>query len=123
MKLALVVIAGGLAMAVPGTSTGQWVKLQNTHSVRPQLLTGSISVSTSPASVNLTLVPGGRSAVSSAISITFTVSLTVLTNFSLYAFFPTTSALTDSAGDVIPSAAVMGRCPNGTPTSFTPFTG
>lgn len=111
-----------LFMAATYAAGGQWVKLNSTRAASSGASNGNISVSTSPTSVNLPLVPGGRSAISPTITISYAVNLTVLTNFSLYASFATTSALTDSAGDVIPSSAVFGQCPNGTPTSFTAFT-
>lgn len=111
-----------LCMAATCTARGQWVKLSSTHAANSQASGGNITVSTTPSVVNLALVPGGRSAVSPAITISYAVNLTLLTNFSLYASFATTSALTDSGGDVIPSSAVYGQCPSGNPTSFTPFT-
>ena len=111
-----------LPMTAACTARGQWVKLNSTRAVTFKLSTENISVSASPAAVNLTLVPGGRSPMSPTITITYAVTLTVLTNFSLYASFAATAALTDNAGNVIPSSAVLGQCPSGTPTSLTPFT-
>lgn len=111
-----------LLMTATCSAQAQWVKLNSTRGATPQISLGSISVSATPATVNLTLVPGGRSVMSPTLTITYGVTLTVLTNFSLYASFATTSALTDNAGNTIPSSAVLGQCPSGTPTSLTPFT-
>ncbi len=110
-----------LCVAATCTARGQWIKLSSTRATS-QVSGGNIAVSTTPAMVNLALVPGSRSAVSPAITITYAVNLTLLSSFSLYAYFATTSALTDSSGDVIPSSAVYGQCPGGSPTSFMPFT-
>ena len=88
----------------------QWVKLNSTRQVRPQLSLGSLSVSASPSSVSMTLIPGSQSTASPAITITNLLSLTALGTFSLYASFSSTSALTTAQGDTIPASAVFGKC-------------
>ncbi len=103
-----------------GIALAQTFKLNSTREVRPRLSVGSIAVSVSPSVVNMSLVPGGQSAPSATISINNLVSLTALGTFALYASFASGSALSDSAGNVIPSSSVFGRCTN--VPSYTPFT-
>ena len=86
------------------------------------VLASSLSVSTSPSLVNFTLVSGGTASGSSPLSITTSWVLRPnVGNVTLYAYFTSPSvALTDGAGDSIPSANVQGS-PNG--GAFRPFTG
>jgi hypothetical protein len=88
---------------------------------RPQLLS-LITLSATPASVSITLTPHGSALATSPISIQSYMVIGVLSTVKLYAYFPTTSALTSASGDSIPSSAVYGQCSTGTPTSFTAFT-
>ena len=109
-----------LGVLCPGIALAQSFKLNSTREVRPRLSVGSIAVSVSPSVVNMALVAGGQSAPSPTISINNLVSLTALGTFALYASFASGSALTDSAGNVIPASAVFGKCT--TFNSYTPFT-
>lgn len=81
----------------------------------------SISVAVSPSAVNFSLVPGSRSNGNTSISISTAVHLSVISTLRLYAYFPTTDALRDAAGDTIPSTSVLGQCVSGVPTALTPF--
>jgi hypothetical protein len=85
-------------------------------------LTSSLSVSTSPSLVSFTLVPGGTATGSNPISITTSWVLQPnVGNVTLYAYFTSAAvALTDGAGDNIPSASVEGSPNNG---AFAPFSG
>ena len=109
-----------IGLTYPVASHGQTFRLNSTRQVLPGLSVGSISVSASPSVINLALVPGGQSAASPTISITNLLSLTALGTFMLYASFASTSALTGSAGDVIPASSVFAKC--NTLPSYTPFT-
>ena len=85
----------------------------------------SLTVSATVATVNFTLVPGSTVNGSAAIPITTTwILLPSRTSVQLYGFFASSAAaLTDgySAPDNIPSSAVLGQVPTGTPTTYTAF--
>ncbi|MGI4758170.1 MAG: hypothetical protein ACRYGF_15145 [Janthinobacterium lividum] len=82
----------------------------------------SISVSVNRPAVDFVLVAGAQASASSSITISTAVNLSVLSTVKIYAYFASTNALTDAAGDVIPSSLVFGKCVPGVPTSFTAFT-
>jgi hypothetical protein len=85
----------------------------------------AITVSAGPATVNFVLVPNGVANGSAPVSITTTWALaTTRTDVNLYAYFSTADALTDGAGNNIPTANVGGSVnsgPSGTFTNVTPF--
>ena len=109
MKLCILAIIVAASLSpIPGQA--QWVKIDSTRRIRPQLSVGSLSVSASPPSVSMTLIPGSQSTASPTITITNLLSLTALGTFSLYASFSSSSALTTTSGDSIPSSAVFGKC-------------
>lgn len=81
----------------------------------------SISLSVTPGTVNFNLVPGSQVRGTANISISTAVHLSVISTLRLYAYFPTTEALRDAAGDIIPSTAIFGQCASGVPTALTPF--
>jgi len=85
----------------------------------------TLTVSAGPATVNFTLVPSGTANGSAPVSITTTWALaTTRTDVSLYAYFSTGNALTDGAGNNIPTANVDGSVnsgPAGAFTGATPF--
>lgn len=81
----------------------------------------TVTVSASPSSVDFTLARNGTTDGNSAISITtsWVVLITPLT-ITLYAYLSsTTAALTDSAGNNIPSANVSGSSDGGAYVAFT----
>jgi hypothetical protein len=88
-------------------------------------LAESLTLSATVATVNFTLVPGSTVAGSAAIPITTTWVLgPSRTSIILYGYFASSAAaLTDgySTPDNIPSSAVLGQVPTGTPTAFTAF--
>jgi hypothetical protein len=102
------------------SASAQVVRIAGTRQIRPQLSVGSLSLTASPSVLNISLVGGGPSVASTTLTINNQVSLTALGTFSLYASFASTSALTDIAGDTIPTSAVYGKC--GSSTTYTPFT-
>lgn len=85
-------------------------------------LNSSITITAAPGLVNFPLLPSGVTTGSSPISITTSWVLPVLFGtVHEYAYFTTpASALTDGAGDNIPSANVSGSYDGG---AFTAFTG
>jgi hypothetical protein len=88
---------------------------------------GSLSVSATPGLVYFNLVSGGVSSGSSAVAITTSWdknSCSTGCTVTLYAYFASSgSALSGGSPAVrIPSSAVLGQVPGGTPASFTPFT-
>jgi hypothetical protein len=86
------------------------------------VLTTSLTVSAAPGLVNFALPPNGVANGSAAINITTSWTLSPSQGrVTLWGYFSSAaSALTDGAGDKIPSANVSGS-PNG--GAFTPFTG
>jgi len=101
----------------------QVVRLNRPVVARPMVITGSISVTATPAAVSFNLVSGGATSGSSGITITTQENgISVLSMMSLYGYFISTSALSDTVGDTIPSADIFGLCTTGTPTSYTAFT-
>ncbi len=101
----------------------QAVKVNHPMVVKPQLSTGTITLSANPSQITFKLVRAGPASSSSGISITTVASgLTLVSSASLYGYFTTTSALSDSNGDIIPASDVFGLCTTGTPTTYTAFT-
>jgi hypothetical protein len=96
--------------------------------IRPNLVCVlcTLTVSAAPTSVSFALVKGGTAAASAPIVITTTLyGVSALSSLTLYGYFSSSSAaLTDgdATPDNIPSSAVLGQVPTGTPTSYTPFT-
>lgn len=107
-------------------ATGQAIHLNRKLAAHPDTPVGSISVAVSPSSVNFTLVSNGTASGSSAINITTSWSATLCLftcTVNLYGFFNSSSAaLSAGTGGDIPSSAVLGEVPTGTPTTYTAFT-
>lgn len=95
-------------------------------SIQPNTSVSSLSVSVSPSTVSFSLVSNGVATGSSAIQISttwFPGFCTPTCTVNLYAYFlDPTSALTAGTGGNIPSSAVLGQVPTGTPTTYTAFT-
>jgi hypothetical protein len=85
------------------------------------VLTTSLSVSAAPGLVNFVLPPNGVANGSAAVNITTSWTLSPSTGrVTVWAYFSTAaSALSDGAGDNIPSSKVSGSPDGG---AFTPFT-
>jgi hypothetical protein len=85
----------------------------------------TLTVSAGPATVNFTLVPNGVANGSAPVAITTTWALAATrTDVNLYAYFSSGNALTDGAGNNIPTANVGGSVnsgPSGPFTGATPF--
>lgn len=96
-------------------------------SVRPDTAVNSLSVSVSPSSVSFSLVSNGVATGNSAIQINTSWSpgfCTPTCTINLYGYFANgTAALTEPVtGANIPSSAVLGQVPTGTPTTYAAFT-
>jgi hypothetical protein len=117
------------AAVVSALATTAWTTVAqaqvNSNSATVNLsatLPESLTISTTPASVNFTLASSGTAAGSSQISITTAWALLATrSSLTLYAFASSaTAALTDGSGGNIPAANLTGS-PNG--GSFSAFTG
>ncbi|MGD0909004.1 MAG: hypothetical protein ABSA96_15590 [Candidatus Acidiferrales bacterium] len=85
------------------------------------VLAESLTVSASPATVNFTLAASGTSNGSAPVAITTTWALgKTRTSVKVYAYFTGTTALSDGAGDIIPTSSVLGSINSG---AYAPFTG
>ncbi len=85
------------------------------------VVNSSLTVSAAPSLVNFALLPNGVASGSSTITITTSWVLKPPNTVTVCAFFNSAAAaLTDGAGNNIPSTNVLGS-PNG--GAFTPFTG
>ncbi len=127
-------LAAILILARPSPVATQALRVQSgiarvrPTSIRPDLVCAlcTLTVSATPASVSFGLIKGGTAVGSAPIVITTTLyGVSALSSLTLYGYFTTSSAaLTDGDAipDKIPSSAVLGQVPTGTPTSYTPFT-
>jgi hypothetical protein len=109
-------------------SAGQAVRVAGARRFpeQPALLTLILTVSASPSVVNFPLVSGGVAPGSSSVAITTGCVLGVglPTQFTLYGYFASSTAALSGGSPVtnIPSSAVLGEVPTGTPTTYTAFT-
>jgi hypothetical protein len=116
-----------MAVLFLSLAQGQAIHVQR-HQItaHPDAPVNSLSVSVSPSFVNFTLVSNGTATGSSAIQVTTTWSATLCIwtcTVNLYAYFANaSSALSAATGGDIPSSAVLGEVPTGTPTTYTAFT-
>ena len=87
------------------------------------IMAESLTVAASPATVNFTLAPNGPASGSAPVSITTTWALgKTRTSVKLYAYFTSVNALTDGAGDNIPTTSVTGSVNGGAAAPFTSVT-
>jgi hypothetical protein len=119
-------ILGALALLLALAPASHAQVNSNTATVNLNaVLAETITIAAGPATVNFTLVPNGTAAGSAPVSVTTQWSLaTTRTDIGLYAYFSTANALTDGAGDNIPTGSVTGSvdsAPAGTFTGATPF--
>jgi hypothetical protein len=121
----------GFAMLASVLSLGHGVAFgQVTSTATSVTLTATLgetlSITATPGSVSFTLVQGGIATGSSAVAV-HTTWLLLPTRANLYLdgyFAAAASALTDgnATPDLIPTSAVLGQVPTGSPTAFTAFT-
>jgi hypothetical protein len=124
----LVATAGLIALVCSISSNAFGQKNSNSASVAiTATMAESLSVSATPGTLNLTLVQGGTTAASGAVSITTTgLFLPTRANVQLDGYFSSAAAaLTDGAtpADNIPTSAILGQMTTGLPTTYTAFTG
>lgn len=112
---------GVLVLACVSASYGQAMNSNVANVNLNAVLSETLTVAAAPATVNFTLAPNGPAAGSSAVSITTNWALaSTRTSVSLFAYFSSTTALTNGAGNNIPNSSVSGN-PNG--SGLQPFTG
>jgi hypothetical protein len=86
-------------------------------------LAESLTVVAGPGTVNFALVPNGSAAGSAPVTITTSWALgKTRTSVKLYAYFASATALTDGAGDNIPTSSVTGSINGGAAAAFTTAT-
>jgi hypothetical protein len=118
-KARLILGALGLVLTMSQVSHAQLNSSVSTVNLNAPLAE-SLTVSAGPATVNFALIPNGSAAGSAPVSITTTWALAkTRTSVKLYAYFATTNALTDGAGDNIPAANVTGSVNGGAAAAFT----
>lgn len=117
--LVFLLLAAVAALAPPRASAQ--VKSNSATVTLNATLPTSITIVASPGNVNFALVRSGVATGSSPISITTTYVLpTSFGNLTEYAYFTTAAAaLSDGAGDNIPSSSVSGSYNGGAYTAFT----
>jgi hypothetical protein len=89
------------------------------------ILGGSVTVTAAPAFVNFRLISNGVAASSTGVGVTTTwTGLRRLCKFNLYGYFSgADAALSGGSPPVnIPTSAVLGQVPTGSPLEYTPFT-
>lgn len=112
----------GIALLCNASASGQVVRLHPARPIAPQIAGGSFSISATPSSINFVLIHMGQATASGPVSIVSTLSLSAVSNVSLYGYFSSSNALSTASGDVILASSVFGRDPSGAHTTYTPFT-
>jgi hypothetical protein len=126
-KARIILGALGLAMVMGQVSSAQALNSNVATVALNAVLAESLTVAAGPATVNFTpLAPNGITLGSAAVAITTTWALAKggaggRTGLKVYAGFTSATALTDGAGDNIPTANVLGQV--GGVGAFAPFTG
>jgi hypothetical protein len=120
-KLRIAVGALGLAMVMSQASSAQALN-SNTATVNLNaVLAESLTVSASPATVNFSLAASGTSNGSAPVAVTTSWALgKARLSMKVYAYFSSANALTDGAGDNIPTSSVLASVNTG---AYAPFTG
>src|SRR5690348_3629079 len=116
----LAVTAGLLALAMVPRSNAQALNSSNTANVNLNaVLAETLTVSATPGTVNFNLVPTGPVSGTTPVSITTQWALaSTRTKLAVWAYFSTTTALTNGAGNNIPNTSVSG---NPDSTGLQPF--
>jgi hypothetical protein len=110
-----------------GTAVGaaQAVRVGQGGSKPAAIVGGSVTITTAPAFMSFHLVSKGVAASSSGVGVTTTwAGLSRLCKLNLYGYFSSSgAALTGGTPAVnIPTSAVLGQVPTGSPLTYTPFT-
>jgi hypothetical protein len=126
-KTVLVLMARAVLLAIPSAPAGAQAVRIGAATLSPEANVDSLTVSATPALVNFNLLSGGVASGSNAVEITTSWDKNSCDSgctIALYAYFTNSGAALSGGSPVvnIPSSAVLGQVPTGTPTSFTPFT-
>lgn len=119
------VLAVACAAALPGAGTAQvlsGIGNVNLNAVHPQSVTVTV---TGGATVNFTMSDNAIASgdVPAVVQTSWNLNPGLVGNVDLYGYFDTPAqALTDGAGNDIPTTWVEGRMSTGNPTTFTAFT-
>ena len=120
-KTRIILCVLGLALVTSPASHAQALNSTAATVALNASLIESLTVNASPAQVTFTLAPSGTAAGSAPVVITTAWALAkTRTSVKVYAYFTSTTALTDGANDNIPTSAVLGAVGTG---AFAPFTG
>jgi len=123
-KLRIILGALGLALVMSQASHAQALNSTTSTVALNAILAESLTVSASPATVNFTLAPTGTVNGSAPVAITTTWALgKARTSMKVFAYFSSAAALTDGAGDNIPTSSVLGSVNAGAFAAFTGGTG
>ena len=115
-----------LAMSLMLSSVGRAQALNSgpTTVALNATLAESLTLAVAPTTVSFTLVPSGTANGNSPVTITTTWVLgTARTSLNVYAYFTSTTALTDAGTDIIPTSKFNGSINGGAFSSFTGGTG
>ena len=106
-----------------GTLPGQVIRVKKGR-LRAQLSPDSMALTASPASLTFSVPGNGVGYASGPVNITLSYNFTTNRIYGLYAYFSSTTALTDGASPahIITTAMFFGQCSTGSPTSYAPFT-
>lgn len=112
---------GVLALVMAAAPSSQAQLNSNTATVNLNAVLGeSLTVTASPGTVNFTLVPSGPVNGSAPVAIQTQWALAAgRTSVSLFAYFASATALTDGAGNNIPTSNVFGSVNGGAYGAFT----
>ncbi|HXU22051.1 MAG TPA: hypothetical protein VN788_15820 [Verrucomicrobiae bacterium] len=115
----LAVTAGLLALAMVPRSNAQALNSNTANVNLNAVLAETLTVSATPGTVNFNLVPSGPVSGTTPVSITTQWALaSTRTKLAVWAYFSTTTALTNGAGNNIPNTSVSG---NPDSTGLQPF--
>ena len=116
------IVALGLVMS--SVSHAQALNSGPTTVALNATLAESLTLAVAPNTVTFTLVPSGTANGNSAVSVTTTWVLgTARTSLNVYAYFTSTTALSDAGGDIIPTSKFNGSINGAAYSAFTGGTG
>jgi hypothetical protein len=104
-------------------ATAQAVRVGQGRAGPVAILGGSVTVTAAPAFGSFRLISKGVAASSSGLGTTTWTGLRRLCKLNLYGYFPGADAALSGGSPPlnIPTSAVLGQVPTGSPSAFTPF--
>jgi hypothetical protein len=120
----LIAFMVGLVLGLmPAVMLGQATRVRALRP-KPNLILGdTLTVMVLPSTVSFALVSKGVAPGSGAVAITTTwTGISLFSSLTLSGYFASASQALTSGAANIPSSAVLGKVPTGSPTSFTAFT-